>query len=97
MTKFKIGDRVRIKPNANKICTSLYFLNEMKEFLGKETTIMNIREHTGYYELENVTFTDFQGEEYYWLWDEDWLEPVYESPIKEFTEEEFMSLIGGII
>lgn len=70
MAKFKVGDKVRIKPVSEiKESQHVYFLDAMREYAGSDTihVVIMVDDH-GMVRLENIR----------WRWDPKWLEPVYE-------------------
>lgn len=75
---FNIGDRVRIKEDANKIESDFcYFTESMKLYLGCEDTICG-EPKDGTYALSNCKggYINYgQYARYYWF-DEKWLEPA---------------------
>lgn len=98
MSKFKIGDRVRIKRDISTGEQGV--IESMCQYIGEEVTITNVHENPNllfYYSVAENLF----------VWNEDVLEPIVPSlkDIKEkklsciihtSTEEQFNSLIGYI-
>ena len=67
---FEIGDVVRIKPDADKIFTGVYFADDMKEYLGKEAIVESFNKRTFLYTLKDVK-SDYG---YDWNFSDAWLE-----------------------
>jgi len=89
---FNVGDIVKIKENANTIFVKgLTFNTWMLSYLGQEHVIHSGNDNR--WKLENVGNWDkMVNNDGYWLWANDWLEPVYKTEIAETTEEELISL-----
>ena len=86
---FRVGEKVRVKDNANSIAGNVAYTLEMREYLGKEYKVRSIY-GDGLYTLEGaVTST-----KYYWKFTEKWLEPAdsVEINIKEDDFEELLCL-----
>ena len=76
MSKFKVGDKVRVLPRLEgQHNQSPYYVGDMTEYEGEEFVIKKICTTTGFIELDNLSFD----------WHEDWLELVD----KPFTQEDF--------
>lgn len=69
MSKFKVGDKVRILPNPPRFSNDPALLDGMKNYLGKEVTIT-------YYDTEDPSWCEIKEDNGRFFWDERWFEPV---------------------
>jgi len=92
---FNIGDRVRIKENADIINAGTRFNSFMRRYLGQEARILKSNSTGTEWKLEGVRFENdrqrINGDGYWW-WATEWLEPVEETNIKEITDKDFEDL-----
>lgn len=90
--RFRIGDRVRIKEKFWEVKKpdDAGTTPDMRKLEGCETTIKGILPGGIYFKNNTYTF-----EEVAFNWEDHWLEPAYEPPVKDFTEDEFMAILEG--
>lgn len=75
MAKFKVGDKVRIKHIRDVEGGTFGYVNEMLMHAGLEKVVSKVEPY-GMVELEDCR----SATGIIWAWDENWLEPVEESP-----------------
>ena len=92
---FNIGDRVRVKENANVITDVRTAFNAlMLEYLGKESKIIK-SDGLGQWKLEGFRHKNFSiNGDGYWWWATEWLELINDVPVKEITDDDFGNLFN---
>lgn len=74
MSKFKIGDKVRILPGPPQFPNEPALMPEMKNYFGKEVTIAS-------YDAEDPTWCEIEEDNRRFFWDERWFEPVQKKTV----------------
>lgn len=74
MSKFKIGDKVRILPDPPRFFDDPTLTDGMKNYLGKEVTITS-------YDAEDSTWCNIEEDGVRFFWDERWFEPIQKKTV----------------
>lgn len=90
--KYKLGDTVRVKSwdfiTSHNDDEGPGINEEMELCANKEFKITFI-DHRNLYQLEGAVY-DFCGSEFYWVWKEEWLEPVCQFSIDKLALSEVL-------
>lgn len=74
MSKFKIGDKVRILPDPPRFFNDPALMDKMKHYLGKEVIITS-------YDTENPAWCTIKEDDREFFWDERWFEPIQKKTV----------------
>ena len=74
MSKFKIGDKVRILPDLLSFPNEPALMPEMRNYFEKEATIAS-------YDAENPTWCEIEEDNRRFFWDERWFEPIQKKTV----------------
>ena len=89
---YQVGEKVRVKENAKDInSNNVFFASpDMDKYCGNVYVVRSCA--SGIYTLEDVSSEDKSiNDDGYWLWVEDWLEPVG-AEYNEIENDEIMNL-----